>query len=67
VKNNHFDIRYLMAPEIMNLEQKQVGKAWNVFSLAVCIYYLIEGKFLFQGNNKQEIYYSIIHDGLFPF
>jgi hypothetical protein len=27
VKNNHFDIRYLMAPEIMNLEQKQVGKA----------------------------------------
>jgi serine/threonine protein kinase len=28
---------------------------------------LIEGKFPFQGNNKQEIYYSIIHDGPFPF
>jgi serine/threonine protein kinase len=54
-----------MSPEM--LSQQTIGKATDVWSLAVCFYVLIERKFPFNGNGEAEIKQAILTAQPVPF
>jgi serine/threonine protein kinase len=56
-----------MAPEMMNPEENQIGKVSDIWSLGVCLYNLIEGKFPFPERESSELYNSIMLKDPFPF
>jgi GTPase SAR1 family protein len=58
---------HFMSPEMVNYQETEIGKATDIWSLAVCMFYLLESKFPFSGKNPIEIYNSILYKPPFPF
>jgi serine/threonine protein kinase len=56
-----------IAPEIITIAERNIGKPTNIWSLGVCLYYLVEGKLPFRGSNSNEIISQIIYENPFPF
>jgi serine/threonine protein kinase len=56
-----------MEPEMANENESKIGKPSDIWSLGVCLYYLIEGTLPFNGTNQTQIFNSILYNPPIPF
>jgi serine/threonine protein kinase len=62
IKNTYAGIPAFISPKMINEQEIEIGKRSDVWSLGVCIFYLIEAKLRFRGLTELELKKAIIYN-----